>query len=180
MRKRGFTLVELLVVIAIIGLLSSVAVVALGGARVNARNAQRKANLTQITKALELYYSDNGVYPSTLSAWWGVCSSFASKADSGANGWIPNLAPTYIATLPRDPNTCAVNPSSALAACRTDPNINCYAYYSNGTDYKLLAHCTPEGTMSATDSFYESGRATWAWSRYTAGGCLVNVAPALG
>jgi prepilin-type N-terminal cleavage/methylation domain-containing protein len=41
MRRRAFTLVELLVVIAIIGLLSTVAVVSLAGARSKARDVKR-------------------------------------------------------------------------------------------------------------------------------------------
>jgi general secretion pathway protein G len=75
MKRHAFTLVELLVVIAIIGLLSTVAVVATGSARINSRNMKRKADLVQISKALELYYSNNNAYPSTGATHpaWGVC-----------------------------------------------------------------------------------------------------------
>jgi prepilin-type N-terminal cleavage/methylation domain-containing protein len=63
MGKRGFTLVELLVVIAIIGLLSTVAVVSMNGARVKARDAKRLSDVRQVQSALEVFYSVNDYYP---------------------------------------------------------------------------------------------------------------------
>ncbi len=160
--RRAFTLVELLVVLAIIGLLSTVAVVALSSSRVNARNATRKTNLVQISKALELYYSDNGGYPSTSGAWRGNCVEGGSLPDTGAGAWIPNFT-SYVAQLPHDPNTNKVNPNNSEGLCQTNAGWNCYLYLSNGTDYKLLAHCTPEGTMSTTDPFYDPIRSVKAW-----------------
>ena len=65
---KGFTLIELLVVIAIIGILASIVLVSLTGARVKARDGQRISELKEMQKALELYYSDNGRYPITTCA----------------------------------------------------------------------------------------------------------------
>ncbi|MFA6271877.1 MAG: type II secretion system protein [Patescibacteria group bacterium] len=64
----GFTLIELLVVIAIIGLLATIAVVALNSARTDARNVKRKADLSQIANALEIYYDRYGRYPDNSTA----------------------------------------------------------------------------------------------------------------
>jgi type II secretion system protein G len=66
-KKSGFTLIELLVVIAIIGLLSSIVMASLAGAKVKARDAQRISDSHQIRNALELYRTTNGYYPTALS-----------------------------------------------------------------------------------------------------------------
>ncbi len=128
-KNSGFTLIELLVVIAIIGLLSSIVMASLNTARAKSRDAKRRADLRQVQLALEMYFDSNNNYPVT-HAWWGNCSSFGSHPTSGSNGWVPNLAPTYIPVLPLDP--------------RYNGSGGCYLYYSNGLDYKLLAHHTME------------------------------------
>ena len=61
--KKGFTLVELLVVIAIIGLLSTLAIVALNSARQRARDAKRVSDIRQIQTALQLYFDSQNEYP---------------------------------------------------------------------------------------------------------------------
>lgn len=61
--NRGFTLLELLVVMAIIGILATVVLTTVDVARSKGRDAARKTESLEILKALELYYSDNGLYP---------------------------------------------------------------------------------------------------------------------
>jgi len=64
MRQKGFTLIELLVSMGIIAVLSGMAVFNFNQARVRARDVQRKSDLSQLQKALELYKNDNaGKYP---------------------------------------------------------------------------------------------------------------------
>jgi len=55
-RQAGFTLIEMLVVVAIVGLLSSVVVVGVGGARQKARDAKRVADMRSIQTWAEAGY----------------------------------------------------------------------------------------------------------------------------
>ncbi|MFH2063468.1 MAG: type II secretion system protein [bacterium] len=66
--NKGFTLIELLVVIAIIGLLSTLAVVALNSARQKSRDSKRVADIKQVQTALELYFADENEYPTEAVA----------------------------------------------------------------------------------------------------------------
>jgi len=161
--RLGFTLIELLVVISIIGILASLTLVSYSGAQRQVRDTQRKSDLGQMKAPLEAYFSTYGVYPSTGGGWWGECSNYGSHPRSGANGYIPNLAPAFIEELPRDPRHGQLYPPC------NNGGSTCYLYNSNGADYKLLAHCSPESYPSSPESyptnhpFYDPSRPTWAW-----------------
>ncbi|TSC96225.1 MAG: putative General secretion pathway protein GspG [Parcubacteria group bacterium Athens1014_10] len=133
----GFTLLEILISIAIIGLISTIALAQVSNAREKARDVKRKADLTQIAKALELYYDDYGSYP-PVSDW----------IDSrNGSGWFPALEPYMQA--PKDPLNRVVlknfnNLTSSALACtggcdRTycyvspDPYYSPYYYYAYGS-----------------------------------------------
>ena len=62
-RARGFTLVELLVVIAIIGTLVGLLLPAIQSSREASRTLQCSVQLTELTKAMQMYEKDNGGYP---------------------------------------------------------------------------------------------------------------------
>jgi len=59
----GFTLIELLIAIAIIAILTSIGFGTYAGVQKKSRDAQRKSDLNQLTKALELFYTDFSRYP---------------------------------------------------------------------------------------------------------------------
>jgi len=69
--QKGFTVIELLVVIAIIGILSTVAMTSLNGARKKSRDAVRKSDMKQISSAMEQYYLDHNTYVIPGTGWRG-------------------------------------------------------------------------------------------------------------
>lgn len=98
--QKGFTLIELLVVLAIIALLSTLSVVALGSARLKARDAKRLSDIKQIQTALELYFTDQNAYPTnnnlTLGGAGARALSSGGFSDTGS-GTI------YMGSVPANP-----------------------------------------------------------------------------
>ncbi|HVY67669.1 MAG TPA: type II secretion system protein [Patescibacteria group bacterium] len=100
--QRGFTLIELLVVISIIGLMASVVLVSLNGARKKARDAKRLADIRQFQSALELYYADNNQYPASGGATT-PNNIWSNSSDSSWNALQTALS-AYVSKLPKDPS----------------------------------------------------------------------------
>jgi len=101
-KQLGFTLIELLVVISIIGMLAAIVLVSLNSARGKARDSRRQADRKQVHTALNLYYNDNGSWPSTAGAW--KCLAPTSElcwanSYSGSDALITALQP-YMASFP--------------------------------------------------------------------------------
>ncbi len=148
MKNKGFTLIELLVVIAIIGVLSSIVFSSVNGARAKARDSKRRQDMISLRTALELYRVSNGVYPSPSPGWWGGYSTGPCGPGDSSN-YIAGLVPTYISALPVDP--------AGYVSCGG------YLYASDGNNYKLLVHATPESYPQAGKTFYDPVRPTWSW-----------------
>ncbi len=150
--NQGFTLIELLVVISIIGILSSLAMVSLNGARVKARDALRKADMTQLRTALALYYDNNNQYPPCDAGSWdpndlddsdgtylGSSVSVGSLCyntvlEAALTGGSPKPLMTK---LPKDP----LNPNN-------DTNVSTiylYRYISTGQEYAVIYYLEDGG-----------------------------------
>jgi prepilin-type N-terminal cleavage/methylation domain-containing protein len=110
-KRAAFTLIELLVVIAIIGLLSTIAVVSMGSARMNARNSRKVADNHALSNVLNLAFNDNAAYPDSGAGWSGgwVC---ISKTCTGSWSPAPSYTSTfltYIAALPSIPSNATTS-----------------------------------------------------------------------
>ena len=98
----GFTLIEILITLALIGVMATGIIVVLNPLvqLQKAQDAKRKSDLSQIQKAVEQYYQDNGSYPPKFAA-----TDYRIKALDGSvvnwgDPWLP-----YMANLPADPNS---------------------------------------------------------------------------
>lgn len=118
--KKSFTLIELLVVIAIIGMLSSFFLPNFMGARERARDTQRKNDLKQIQKALEMYKQDQQypAYPTPTGA--------RAANGLGTCGTPFEGTSVYINKIPCDPQSIAPTP---------------YYYYRNPDDTLKYTLC---------------------------------------
>lgn len=134
MENKGFTLIEFLVIIFIIGLISSVSITSLNSIRERTRDAKRLANITQIQKALELYYQDNDHYPPVSAA-----ASGSNEADCGLdNKWciLENELSSYI-ILPHYDNYGAYYYDSNLDDNYQTYGLSCNLEHSSNSHFLL-------------------------------------------
>lgn len=150
--NRGFTIVELLIVIVVIAILAAVTIVAYNGIQSRAKDSQRLADIAAITKALELYKTQNGQYPAAVGN-----SVGGWEISSNPNGNQPFLKSIVdsgtVSSIPVDPvNTGDMNTGGSKI----------YAYYryaagyagcdaSRGPFYVLIVR-TGEGSTHSSSS----------------------------
>ncbi len=129
-KNTGFTIVELLIVVVIIGILAAIVIVAYGNVTSRAKDSERASELSSLQKALEIYYLDNGGYPTCAGAPGTNTSPYALSANTVAYCLADDLVPDYLPSLPTDP----VNTGS-----------NIYRY---GAGYRKTGATSYSGTAS--------------------------------
>lgn len=118
------------------------------------RYLQRKRDIETLKEALGKYHKAKGAYPKSQ----GFNGLYSIWGNSDKN-WIPGLAPTYVATLPRDPSL-------------SEDKFPQYLYSSNGTDYKLISHGAGASTALALKldpQLVDPPRKTYAFGVWTPG-----------
>ena len=139
MKERGFTVVEVLVVIIVMAILLTLAVVNIRSSQVNARDAERRADVENIAMVLETFY--NGTHPSMYSGVNEVTKVYPGSFDL-INPPEGSYVPDYLKSrLPKEslyaPGTDPEGAWSLVAATNTNttptgvtpqPTISTYVY----------------------------------------------------
>jgi len=123
--KKGFTLIELLVVMAIIAVLTLIALVSFRNVQIKARDGQRKNDLSQLQRSLELHLNDYRVYPSSSGGSIvvdGVTLNWKTRSAAGSM-FVDSEGTVYMKELVGDP--------------RNTPN---YCYSSDGASFQICAN----------------------------------------
>jgi len=139
--QQGFTLIELLVVIAIIGLLSTLAVVALNSARQRSRDAKRVADIRQIQTALELGFSEVSKYPNSGGnnvVLGDTAKKLCSTSGTSAEVIWADSSGAVVTNGGTTGTTCGGTTFMGLVPSNPTPNGADYTYSSAaGADYSL-------------------------------------------
>lgn len=150
-RHKGFTLIELLVVISIISLLASIVLVSFSNARRKARDAKRVADLNQMAKAFELFFSDNNSYPTNNQA----VTTYGILANcSGSAGCAPGLVPKYVSRIPDSPD-----PADSPCQLGSYP-YNDYRYAGTGVGVNQAASYTVTFCLGGQTGSFGAGAHT--------------------
>ena len=136
--KQSFTLIEILVVIVVVGILSSFILVGMSSFSRDARDSQRKAEMTRLRNAI-----------------W-------SASNMGVNGYptTPDLGSGSRATccLGTGDTNCSNIESAIGGAIPKDPSFKtgskeyCYNYKSDGTTFDIYTKLEGKGSVSLSES----------------------------
>ncbi|MDN6320648.1 MAG: type II secretion system major pseudopilin GspG [Marinobacter sp.] len=96
--SRGFTLIEIMVVMVILGLLVAVVAPNIMGRSDQAKVTVAETQLTNISKALDIYRLDNSHYPSTQQGLDALKSRPSGSPEP--KNWSPD---GYMKSIPEDP-----------------------------------------------------------------------------
>jgi len=152
----GFTLMELILVMAIIGILAVIGIGSYTQATMKSKDTQRKNDLNQIAKALEMFNNDVGRYPKTDPSENMTCPKYVAGAlvetvcTSDIYAYIADSTPTYtkstyMVDVPVDPDASKKYVYVPVAG---EGGFSLYATLENTQDRDVVVD---EVTKQATD-----------------------------
>jgi prepilin-type N-terminal cleavage/methylation domain-containing protein len=153
---KGFTLIELLVVVAIIALLAATILASLGGARLKARTARAKSEMSSVRAQMELYASyNNGFFTPGGTVF--VCNQ-GGFGIAGGPGNAGNLVQSVL-DAGASSSYCIAEPNNwAMTAILPDGTLWCVD--SNGVS-KPGVDYTGQPTMSVSWAITPSPHVCW-------------------
>lgn len=117
-KLKGFTLIEVLLVVAIIAILAGIVILAVNPAKqlADARNAQRKSDVTTLLNAIYQYSIDNnGSVPTTVT---GTATEICETTGAPCTGLVDLGVLTangkYLVAIPSDPQSDTANSTEYL------------------------------------------------------------------
>ena len=153
--KQGFTLVELLIVISIMGILTVIGMASFKTIQLKSRDARRKNDLNSISKALNMYYNDTGIFPHGSPNINTMIKTIGVGFSANVNG----TTTTYMVEMPRE----------------TTLGVKDYSYtYTTGRSFKLLANLENENDDGCIKD--GSGNVLKTFDSYTVSiGCIYGI-----
>ncbi|MGO1691600.1 MAG: type II secretion system major pseudopilin GspG [Marinobacter sp.] len=123
--SRGFTLIEIMVVMVILGLLVAIVAPNIMGRSDQAKVTVAETQLTNISKALDIYRLDNSHYPSTQQGLDALKSKPTGNPEP--KNWSPD---GYMKNIPQDP----WNNDFQYVSPGTEGAYDLYSYGSDGQE----------------------------------------------
>lgn len=127
-RRAGFTLIELLITISVMVILLTLTVVSLRSSQANARDEERKTDVTTISQQIETYY-ESGTDSSGASVTGEYPSTNIMNTETLVKQTLRDIDPNAL----RDPSTPAASPISFIVA--SNNSVPTLASLNSGATY---------------------------------------------